>query len=210
MPFIAPPVRPIRGIIPGIGSLGLLEQRLDLGLQPGLLRDHAAVAHRLVLRGIRLDLGPIQGDVPQFHQTRPLAELQDLDKQVGQSGQMLFPKVADRPEIRPLVRRQDPKGHILLQFPRNLPRRRNPHGVGIEQHLHQQLRMIRGRAAHHPAIGRQDGMEVQGLHQIRQEVRQVLLRQPVARRRRQQQQVVGFVGTKAPSRHHAASSLITT
>ena len=94
--FIAALIRTLGRSIPRIG---------DLRLQPRFLRHHSSVAHRLVLRGIRRHRRAVQGDGAQLDQTCLLAEFQHLHKPSGQSGQMLFPKVADRPEIRPLVRR---------------------------------------------------------------------------------------------------------
>ena len=73
--FIAAPIGAIRGIIPDIRSLGLLQQRIDFGLQPRLIRHHPSITHGLVLRRIGLDLGAIQCNVAQLHQPRPLAEL---------------------------------------------------------------------------------------------------------------------------------------
>lgn len=122
---------------------------------------------------------------------------------------MLLPKVTEDPEIRLLVRREHPKGHLLLQLPCNPPRGRNPHGIGVQQHLHQQLRMIGWGTTRHAAIGGKDGGKIQFLHQVRQKLRQVVVRQPVAWGRRQQPQLFGIIGAKHPSRHHAASSLIT-
>lgn len=78
--FIAPPIGAIGGIILSIGGFRLRQQPFDFRRELRLFGHHPPVAHRLVLRRIRRDLGAIQGDVPQLHQARLLAELQHLHK----------------------------------------------------------------------------------------------------------------------------------
>ena len=109
-------------------------------------------------------------------------------KQVDQRGQMLLTEVTDRPEIRPLVRRQHLNDHVLVQFLDNLARGGNPHSVGIAQHLHQQLGMVGSRSTGDAPIGLENGCQVQFLHEIQQEIRQVRLGQPLLRRWGQQPQ----------------------
>src|ERR1700723_2285677 len=53
--------------------LGLLEQRFDLLLQPLLGLSHLRITLRLVLAGVGLDLGTVDGHVPQLDQARLLA-----------------------------------------------------------------------------------------------------------------------------------------
>ena len=203
--LVTPSVRTIGRIVPRIRRLRLLEQRRDLRVEPCLLRHHPAITHRLVLRRIRLDLRAIQGDVSQLDQARPLTECQDLHEQVGQRGQMLLAEVTDRPEIRPLVRREDAKRHILFQLAGNLPRSRYAHGVGIEQNRDQHPRIVGGIAARHPTIGLEDRRQVQFGDQIRDEVGQVVLWQPLPQRRRQQPQLVGLIRTEGAVQHRQAS-----
>ena len=73
-----------------------------------------------MLRGVRLNLGPIQCDMSQLYQLSPLTQPQDLHEQVGQCCQMLLAEVAERSEIRPLGRSQYSNGHVLLQPASNL------------------------------------------------------------------------------------------
>ena len=174
-PFIATPSRPIQGIIADIGRLRLLEQRRHFGLQPDLLLDHTVIAHGLVLGGIGLQLGPIQRHMPQRDQASPLTERQHLHEQIGQGRQMLLAKVADGPKIWPLVGRQHAKGHVLFQFPSNLPRGWNPHGIGIEQDLDQHPRMVRHSTTGDAPIGPQNRGEIQLFHEIGQEIGQMRL-----------------------------------
>ena len=71
-------------IVLGIDVFGLLEQLIDLGPQPFDFLGHVAVAHRLVPRGIALDLGPIDGDRAQADQPGRLGQAEGLDEQVGE------------------------------------------------------------------------------------------------------------------------------
>ena len=204
-PLIAVPVGAIDHIVLRIGGLGLRQQRLDRRLQSRLLLHHPVVAHGFMLRGVRLDLGAIQGDMAQLDQARPLTQPEALHEQVGQRRQMLLAEVAERPKIRPLVRRQHPKRHVLLQAARNLARGRNAHGVGIEQHPHQHPGIVGDCAACHPAVRLVDRLQIQFIDQIRHEVGQVILREPVPQGGRQQQQLGGVRGAEGAGRHDGAS-----
>ena len=75
-------------ILLGVDQLSLAQQRCDLGLQLGLGFEHPLVAHGLVFGGIGLDLGAIEGDVAQAHQTRLLTQPQHLHKQSRQCIEM--------------------------------------------------------------------------------------------------------------------------
>src|SRR5208337_853369 len=61
------------------------------------------VAHRLMLRGLRPNLRPVQRHVSQLHQPRALAQLQYLHEEPRQRAQVLLPKRRDRVVIRMLV-----------------------------------------------------------------------------------------------------------
>ena len=207
-PFIATPSRPIRGIIADIGCLRLLEQRRDFGLQPDLLLDHPVIAHGRVLGGGGLQLGPIQRPMPQRDQASPRTERQHLHEQIGQGRQLLLAKVADGPKIWPLVGRQHSKGHVLFPFPCHLPRGGNPHGIGREQDLDQHPRMVRHGTTGDAAIGPQNRGEIQLIHEIGQEIGQVLLWQPRLRRGGPPPPIVRLIGAKGPSGLRRASRLV--
>jgi flavodoxin len=91
--FIPPLVPPELGILPFVDILGLAEQRLHFRRQPSLFLLHPLIAHVLVLEGVRFQFRPIHGHMPQFHQTRLLAQPQHLHEQTGQRGQMPLAKL---------------------------------------------------------------------------------------------------------------------
>ena len=67
-----------------ISRLGGFEPAVHLRLKLCFSLLHALVAHCLVLRRIRLDLGPVERDVPKLHQAGLLGKLQNLHEQAGQ------------------------------------------------------------------------------------------------------------------------------
>ena len=58
----------------------------------------------------------------QLHQPRPLAKRQHLQKQTRQRGQVVLAKIRDGPEVWSVVRRQHPKGNVLVEPLGNAPR----------------------------------------------------------------------------------------
>jgi hypothetical protein len=75
----------------GLG-LGLLQELLDLSLQPLECFVHMIVTHGFMLGRIGFDLRAVQKDVTQLDQTGLLTQLQDIDKQGGQGLEVRFSK----------------------------------------------------------------------------------------------------------------------
>ena len=70
--------------------------------------------------------------MPQLHQSRPLAQGQHLQEQVGQRLQMVLAKVGDGAKIRGVVGRQYPKGDVLMETPGDTPGGGHPGAVAVE------------------------------------------------------------------------------
>ncbi len=192
--LVAAPALPMLGVLRRIDCGGLREERRDLLLQFLLGLAHPAVAHRLVLGGIRQDLGPVQRHVPQAHQPGPLAELEHLAEQAGEGRQVALPKGGNAIVIGVLVGRQDPVGDLLVGGPLDLARGGFPHAVGIDQQLHQQRRVVRRLPA--PVAGLIDGddrRQTQRVDHVADEQRQMAFGEPVPQRGGQQEQLVGVV-----------------
>ena len=60
---------------------------------------HVAVTHGLVPRGIALNLGAIDGEVPQADQTGGRRQPQNRDEQVGQGVEVELAEIADGAEV---------------------------------------------------------------------------------------------------------------
>src|SRR5690606_29419301 len=99
------------------------EQGLDLRSQPLLLLHHAAVAHRLVLARVRLDLAAVERDVPELRKPGAPADLDDLDEQRGDSVQVDSAEVGDRREVGMLVPGEVPERYVLVGLALDLARR---------------------------------------------------------------------------------------
>lgn len=110
--LIATTIRAVRRVLGGIGRRRLGEDLGDLLLQPCLFLGHAVVAHRLVARGVGFDLGAVQGDGPDLGQTGQGAELEHVDEQGLEAGQVSFAEVADGPDVGDVVADDDAAGDI--------------------------------------------------------------------------------------------------
>ena len=107
------------GLVVGHPRMGLT---FDLGQLLRQLRRqlrfflfHPLITHRLVLRYVGPDLGAVQRHVAQLHQPRPLAKRQHLQKQTRQRRQVVLAKVGDGAEVWGVIRRQHPKGDVLVE-----------------------------------------------------------------------------------------------
>lgn len=71
----------ILAVLLGVDQLDLAQKRPHLTLQLQLGLEHPHVAHRLVFAGVGPEFGAIQCHMAQAHQSRLLADLENLDKQ---------------------------------------------------------------------------------------------------------------------------------
>ena len=70
-----------------------------------------------MFRGIGFQLCPVDRHVPQFHQARLTAQLQDLQEQRCNDLQVPFAEFRYRRMIRMLVGRNHPKRHRFVGLP---------------------------------------------------------------------------------------------
>ena len=184
-----------------------LQQPFNLLLQPGLLLQHPAIAHRLALARIRAHLRPIHRQRPKPHHPHLARHPHHLDKHPLEVFEMATPKLTDRAVLREVARRQHPKRHILLKLPRNGARGEHPRRVGVNQNLHHHRRLI-GRVATTVAlVGCVECAQLQRIDQVADVMGQMPRRQPFAQVGRQKQQLVRLIGTKRrrhPTNPHAA------
>jgi hypothetical protein len=168
-----------------IGGSRLLQQRLDLRGQLRFGPLHALVAHRLVPRGVGLDLGAVHRDRAKLRQPALARQAHHLHKQPGELLQVQRAEIADRAVLGEVARREHSEGHVLVQLARDLARAEHPAGIGVHQHLDHHGR-VKGLVAR-PAAGvaRVKGAQVQRIDGVADEVGQVPFGQPVLQRRGQ-------------------------
>ena len=104
---------------------------------------HPAIAHRLVLRGVPLDLGAVQRHMPQLYQSRRPAQTQNLNEQTAEGRKVALAKVGNRPEVRPVHRRHRHEVEPFLAAPRHPTRRIHALTVGVQQKRRHHARIIR-------------------------------------------------------------------
>jgi hypothetical protein len=127
----------VPAILLRIEDLGLAHQGVDLLLQLLLGLEHPLVAHGLVLGGIGVNLGAIEGHMAEAHHPSLLAQPQDLNKQALEGIEIVAPELADAAVIRLLVASQHPEDQLLVAGALNLAGRDGAHAVGVEhQHRH--------------------------------------------------------------------------
>jgi len=140
-----------------------------------------------MLRGVRADLGAVQGHVAQPHQASPPTQGQHLLKQGAQRRQMAAPKRGDGAEVWSLQRRDRHEVHPLLAGPRDAARGVDPLAVGVQQQRCHHDRVVR-RIAALLVVRLDDRRQIQFLgHRVPYEVRQMVRRHEVQHRGRQQQ-----------------------
>src|SRR5271157_94945 len=176
----------------------------DLLLEPLLFLLHPVIAHRLVPRGVGLDLGPVQGDGPHPRQPGQGTQLEHFEEEILQPSQVGLAKVADRAKVRNVLADDDPAGDVHLTAAHDFPRgtcaggvtiqKQRDHHPGVERRLPPQLALIMSA----------DWGQVERGNGINHEVDQIALRQPVARRGRKHIDLVW--GPLAVGFAHAAIS----
>jgi hypothetical protein len=154
-----------------------------------------------VLGGIGFELRPIDRDVPEFHQSRLLAELENLHEQPRKRLQMPLAELRDRVVVRVLVASDHAQRHVLVRPALDPPRRWLAHAVRVHKHRHHHARVIPRAPAQVLALASLlDRRQVQLPHHVQKEQRQVPLRQPLTQIRRQQQTLIDLV-RQVPLRH---------
>jgi hypothetical protein len=185
--LVAAPVRPVLGVVRRVFPLRPRQPARDLGRERGLRLPHPAVAHRLVLGGVGLELGAVQRDVAELDQSRLPAQAQPLHEQPGQCLEMAPPELIDDAKVRALHPGHRHDVEALLARPGDPPRGVDALGVGVQQERHHHRRMVGRLAPLLPLVLRQDRREVQlRAHQMRRMAR----RHEVVDRRRQQPHLV--------------------
>ena len=173
-------LRPVAGVLGGIGPLRFGQHLLDLGgnLLLGLL--HPPPTHGLVLGGVGFHLRAVQRHPTQLHRPGFQRQPQHLLEQLVQRFQVDLAKVGNRAEVGLIAGRQHPKRHVLDQTLGDLARGTHPQAVAVEQQLHHQPRMVRRLAAPLLFIDLLDRRQIQLIDHVADEVDEVAFRQPIA------------------------------
>ena len=147
-----------------------------------------------MLRSVCLDLRPVDGHVAQLHQPRLLAKQQHLHEQPSERREVLLAKSRYAVMVGMLIARENSKRHILVRRLFDLPRRRLAHAVAVDQQLDHHRRVIPGAT---PIVllpvRIEDRRQIQAIHHVRDEQREVSLRHPLPQVRWQQQPLIQVV-----------------
>jgi hypothetical protein len=172
-------------VLGGIGLMGSRQPGIDLSGKSLLGCFHPGIAHRLVARGIRLQLGAVHGHMPEPHQSCGAAQLKHLHEQISQSRKVAPAEIRDGAEVRTVEARD--RHHIdpLLTGAGELARGVDATTVAVEQKRHHHAGMVGWEAAL-LRVGVKNGREVERLpHCVSDEVRQVIRRHELVHRGRQ-------------------------
>ena len=164
-------------VVLGIDGLGLLQQLIDLGAEPDHVLGHVAIAHRLVARGIALDLGPIDGDRAQADQAGRLRQAEHLHEHIGEGVEVVLAEEADGAEVGAVGADDGQEGEVALAGQGDLSAGEDADAVGVqEQAGHQGGVEGRGAAGLVLVAGVELG-EVEPGDDIEEEEDQVILRE---------------------------------
>ena len=177
--FVALTVGAMLDVFGLIGGLGFGQESGDLLLEPLLFGLHPIVAHRLVPRGVGLDLGAVQGDGADLGQAGQGTELEDLDEEGLQPSQVDLAEVADGAEVGDVVADDDAAGDVDVAPPHDLPRGSRAGGVAVQQQCDHHPGMERRLTAKLPLVVGEDGREVESGDGVEEEVDEVAFGEPV-------------------------------
>jgi hypothetical protein len=192
--FVAVPILAVLRILFGIGLFGGGQQRIDLLLQARLGLVHVLVAHRLVLAGVGLDLGSIDGHMAQLHQSSLGTQQQSLREQTRERLQMTLAELGDGGVVGVLVAGKITEGHVLECARLNLARTVDAPRIAVQQQTDHHLRRV-GRlpAAILLLIRLVDRAQIQRRDHIQKKAGQVALGKPIVKRWGKQKRLVDRV-----------------
>jgi len=125
------------------------------------LLDNLPIALRLVFRGARLDLGPVQRHPPELHQAHLSAKLKDLVEQVVHEGQALPTESGEGREVGMLVGGEPSGRHVLVGRLLELARAPDPDTVAVEDDLEEHPRVERRASSLLVLVARHERSEVE-------------------------------------------------
>jgi hypothetical protein len=120
-------------IFRGVDRLGLGEDRLHLGSEYGLAHGHPAVAHRLVLRGVRLQLRPVECDPPELGEPGRLTQPEGGQEEPLEGGQVTPAELGDRLVVGPALSGEEHEVDVGGEARLELARAPHPGRVAMER-----------------------------------------------------------------------------
>ena len=172
---------------------------------------HALIAHRFVLRRVRLDLGAIERHVPEPHQTGLLGQLQHLHEQSRQRLQMPSAEFRERAEVRWVACRDHHEVGALHGRLGDPPRRVDAARIAMQKQRRHHPRIEGGLAEHAPvAAGNRRQIKLLP-DQRHDQPRQVVLGHIVLHTRRQKLRLIDLPRAKVlahgPARNQTRPNL---
>jgi hypothetical protein len=143
---------------------------------------------------------PPQARRCQAHETRLLAEDEDLEEEPGEGGEVAPPELADRLVVRAGLAREEHEADIGSEALLDPPRAPDPGGIAIEEHLEHHRRVI-GRHAPGFLVGSEEGPQVELVDEVADEGRQARRIDPVMQRGRHEEEAVLVVRAERLGAH---------
>src|SRR5690625_887680 len=169
----------------------------DLLLQALFFSLHAGVAHGFVLPGVSLEFTAVNSDVTEFHQASSHGQVHTLREQVRECFPVAGAEPVERPVRRLLITREEPEGDVLNQGSLNFAAAANPDRVSVDPDGDHHPWFKWWPAASFSGVISVDAAQVQVVHELVDEERQVAFRQPVNRSWWQQVRLLRIVITEA-------------
>jgi hypothetical protein len=147
----------------------------------GYLRLDLVVGVAGGVGGVGSHLGAVQCDQAQADQAGGGAQLQGLDEEAGQGLLVADAEPRDGHVVGQLVAGQDAEGEVLVAAPLDLSGRAHPHGVGVQPHPQQGLRVVGGMPVPVGTVGAQERLKVELVDHVQHEPGQMVGGQPVTK-----------------------------
>jgi len=189
-----------RAVLGGVGGFGFAQDGRHLGCQFSLALDHSVVAHGLVAAGVGSDLGAVESDPPELHETGLVTQGQDFDEERPKGDQVATAELPDRLVVRAGLTGEEHEVDIARKA--FLDTAGTPHScrVAVQENLEHHCRVI-GRHAPWIVVGGEEGRKIERVDEIADEGRQAVGLDPITQRRRHQQEAVLVVWPEGLGAH---------
>ncbi len=174
----------------GIGRLGLGGQRGDVGRELRPQRPRPIVPQRADLRGIGIDLGPVDRHRAQPQQPHLARQQQNLQKRRFKRRLVGPPKAGDRVVVGVRVGGDETGADVPVRRPLDPPRGEDAVGMAVDEQRQHQPRMVL-RLAAGPGVGVKR-RQPHPLHRRHDKMRDIVRRQPILHIRRQQKRLLAI------------------
>src|SRR5450759_2314809 len=132
----------VAGVLGRVDRLGLGEDRRHLGCEGDLALGHPAVAHRLVLARVRLELRAVDRDPPELRESGRLAQPEGGQEEALERREVTAPELGARLVVGTGLPGEKHEANVGGEALLELARARHPGRVAVEEDLEHEPRVV--------------------------------------------------------------------